>query len=358
MYVVAAFRAITLFDGVFTFRAGIVFQILAVIIAFKGFDKPDDYVKVFYYLSFLLFFMGLFVFWDKIFDFVWLKSFSIYKGIYFQNRKQDRFGSFFLNPNFYGGFIVLILLNILSCLVLIKDKKAKAVMLAAALLTLYGLIMTRSRGPMISLVLAIVLYLILPNNKFSLSKRLKAIGGILLLLVIIMPGFYTSATARFTAEHAAAEQDEDAVSRKSMWLAALILVKNHPLFGVGLGEHKYVLAIQQETDYIDSFGETLDNPHNSYLQIASSIGLIALFLFLAINAVIILRGIKLLFKRGSGQNAFLLSGLLPGIIGFLFASIFDQGMFTMVATLYWVIMGLTYSLTRDANRHSNDNAYA
>ena len=82
------------------FRQIIFPQIVAVLVAKRGLDSPQAYRRFFLCISALAVIVGVFVFWDLFFDRVFLHSDTLNKGIYWHNRKLNRFGSFFLNPNY------------------------------------------------------------------------------------------------------------------------------------------------------------------------------------------------------------------------------------------------------------------
>lgn len=356
IFLVAAFRAEVVSHGVFYYRGYFIPQILAIMIGFKGLGKPENYIRFFYYFSILLIFMGLFVLWDQFYQIIFLKSSSISEAIYYANRKDNRFGSFFLNPNMYGSFIVLIIFSTITSLFFVQKKYEQIIMLGGIMLTLLGMVLTHSRGPLLSFAAAIALYVLMPNSKFSFPKRMAGLFMVTLLLFIAMPGFFESATRRFSEEQSVNEESTDEVNRISIWLTTIELINNHPILGVGLGEATFRAAVRRETDYLLRHGHMLDNPHSSYLQIAVESGVPNLILFLLINMVILRRALKALIIENDKRKKMLLSGLIPGIIGYLLTLSFDMSMFTRVAPVYWMLLGFTYCISKsDAEDEISNN---
>lgn len=346
LFFIAALRGITITYGIFTFRALVIPQVIATWIAFKGFEEAEDYHKFFYYLSILLIFMGLFVFWDKFFNMVFLKSSTLGEAIYWQNRGNNRFGSFFLNPNMYGSFIVLILMSLFTCIYWVKGWLKNGIVTTGLLLTLLGIVLTGSRGPVLAVGISIIVYIFLPNQIIPFAKRAKILFVGLILLTLLMPGFFTSATRRFTEEQSAASTSMEHVSRLSLWIATIEIISNHPLLGVGLGEETFKRAVAKETNFIEKYGYTLDNPHSSYLQLCVMTGVLSLVVFFLLNFIIINRAIKSLTNENAQRNMLFTSSIIAGIIGYLFSLAVDMSLFTKVAQIYWTMFGLLYSMTR------------
>lgn len=344
----SSLRGRTTFLGIAYFRNICIPQICAIIIGFKSLHKQEDIGKFYFYLSFLLIFMGLFVFWDKFFDITWLKSTSLSEPIYWQNRGNDRYGSFFLNPNMYGAFIILTILNVFTVLISEKKLLNRFIVLGGTLLTLLGLVLTHSRGPMLSFVVALFVYMILPNRKFQLRTRIYSMTIAFCLLFIFMPGFFESATNRFTQENTQAAQNTHEVSRLSIWVNTVELIQKYPVFGIGLGESKYRSMMRRETDFGFAYEYVLDNPHNSYLHIAVMAGLICLFAFLIVNIIILWRGVKTLFDRDKYKDNIFTPGLIAGVCGFLASLVVDQGLFTKVAPMYWFFLGYLYYISKQS----------
>jgi O-antigen ligase len=168
-----------------------------------------------------------------------------------------------------------------------------------------------------------------------------------------MPGIFTTATSRFTDEKMAMEKSEESVSRYSVWGATVKLINNHMLFGIGLGEKKFIHKVRMETNYIQNYGHILDNPHNSYLHIAVMTGMLNLIIFLALNYLILKRTfIDILYNR-TGKFSNMSITLVAGIFGYLFCIIMDMQMFTHVAVIYWAILGICNNIYWQTKNQSN-----
>jgi len=142
------------------------------------------------------------------------------------------------------------------------------------------------------------------------------------------------------------EQSEDEVSRAAMWLYTERLIAQHPLLGVGFGEAQFLAAMEQ-TDFRERYGrQALDNPHNSYLQVAVYAGIPALALFVWANLAVLFRSLRAARSpAGAGVPTTEIFGLAVGLTGFLVCVYPDMHLFTAtLAPVYWLFFGLLLSL--------------
>src|SRR5699024_9085294 len=131
-----------------------------------------------------------------------------------------------------------------------------------------------------------------------------------------MPGFFTHAMERFgTIE---AEKDADEVSRASMWIYTRGIIRENPMLGIGFGEKQFIAAMN-ETDFKRRFGrETLDNPHNSYLQSAAYAGIPCIAAFILANVLMLLRAARIAWNgQKSAHPPTEIFGLAVAVFGML-----------------------------------------
>jgi probable O-glycosylation ligase (exosortase A-associated) len=139
--------------------------------------------------------------------------------------------------------------------------------LALIPLLLHAVLMSYSRGAMVSLLAGVPLYLFRSRRKFQLILFLIGVS----LLVPLLAGKEIRERF-FTIEHT--EIDESANSRRASWAAAWEITKENPVVGVGI-RNSNLLSRQYGADME---GRTI---HSQYLQTAADSGLVALALYLA-----------------------------------------------------------------------------
>jgi O-antigen ligase len=344
LMLVAALRANSLLTSIFDFRRIIVPQILAIALSIRGFGTFADYRKFFLCTGVLTLIISLFSFWDVFFDQWLLHSDMLLKPEYYMNRKQQRFGSILLNPNFLGAFVVLFFPP-LFMLILHESVLRVRIYLAVALLgLLFCLVETQSRAPLLAFGCSIVMLVLGPAGKISRARRVAGLLATLLALTIFMPGFFDRATTRFDSLNRETTTEE--VSRASVWQYTSQLIAAHPLLGVGFGETQFLLAMDA-TDFSNRYGsQSLDNPHNSYLQAAVYAGLPALVIFALANLLLIGKSLSRSTRRSTPPAEYsVIFGLTMGIGAFLLSIYPDMHLFTQnIAPLYWLFFGLLISL--------------
>src|SRR6185295_15057860 len=117
--------------------------------------------------------------------------------------------------------------------------------------------------------------------------------------------------------------------------------------GIGFGEKQFIAAMQ-ETDFKQRFGrETLDNPHNSYLQSAAYAGVPCIAVFVLANLVLLMRAAKISWNgQKAAQPPTEVFGLAVAILGFLLSMYPDMHLYTAnLAPLYWMFAGVLLAFT-------------
>jgi O-antigen ligase len=336
----AALRAEPMVQGIYEFRRIMVPQLLSFVLACRGFRGIADFRRFLLALTVLALIVGLFCFWDVFFDINLLHSDMLQKPEYTHNRQIRRFGSIFLNPNLLGGFVVLLFSPMLALFLERQNVRIKALLGATLLALLFCLVQTQSRAPMGTFVGMIALFLVTPVSGLSRTRRFVVVFATVAVFAIVMPGFLRHSTTRFDTIDE--EESLSEVSRASIWKYTEAIISDNPILGIGFGETQFLDAMGR-TDFERRFGrESLDNPHNSYLQAAVYAGLPALVAFLFANSVLLFKSWKSARHAAAGPGAAKeMFGLSVGITAFLVCSYPDMHLFTFnVAPIYWLFFGL------------------
>jgi len=178
----------------------------------------------------------------------------------------------------------------------------------------FALLLTKSLGALLSLLLALVIY-------FYLQGKLERREVIFLsgILVIISLLFITrSATQK---EHL--QPIFSTVMRLNYWKDTLRIIKAKPLTGVGIGNFNLKLSRYA---------------HNSYLQIWAEMGILGMVSFLWL----IIAVFKSSFKNIKDfPNKKLMTGLITANAVFLIHNLVDFSFFLPeVLMIWWMILGL------------------
>lgn len=124
--------------------------------------------------------------------------------------------------------------------------------------------------------------------------------------------------------------------RIEIWQMTLKLIAQKPLFGCGTDNLKLGLLTNCTSDcmhYFIDFGTVVDKAHNEYLQIAATIGIPAMIVYLLFLAMILLDKAKHIF---SDKVYFVIIVTILSYLAQAFFNISTIG----VSPLFWMILGL------------------
>ncbi len=223
------------------------------------------------------------------------------------------------DANFTATYISL---NILFCfLVLIKaiklHPKYRYLTIFILFISILSIILSGSRGAMISIVLSIISLLFITTER---SGKLKYLFYILLFLAF---GYYLVAQNQSVLIRIFNSINKgDTAGRDFIWLQSLFLIENMPFFGYGY--NTYLQDLGHAT------GKLLRVTHNTYLAAILSSGWVGfsfflLFLYKAFKAVWAIRKIEY------GNYLFLV---------FILLSLSSMSINMEITKWYWIILAL------------------
>ena len=212
-----------------------------------------------------------------------------------------------------------------------------------------ALIMTGSRGGMISLAAEIVFLIVVmggrgKESESSGEEKGKRAGrarsalmraGLALALVLAIIGGAVlfggeDALSRFVGT---VNSDDPTTGRAHFWAMTLNIIRAHPVLGTGLGS--YGLAFTEYDTHNGLF--RLEQAHNDYLQTMSDAGVIGVGLGLFFVIVLFRTG----FARRETEDKFrrgVATGVLTGCFAVLVHSFFDFTLHTTANTLLFLLL--------------------
>ncbi|MEW5734784.1 MAG: O-antigen ligase family protein [Thermodesulfobacteriota bacterium] len=121
------------------------------------------------------------------------------------------------------------------------------------------------------------------------------------------------------------QYDESQELRWAIWENTLVMVKEHLLLGVGLGNHKLVYPLYARRAVIEKkFSELsqLMNVHNDYLQALVEVGIIG-FAFLVWFFVVMVRTFVFLLKKAEPDKKLFTIAMMTGALGLFVDAFFS-----------------------------------
>lgn len=243
----------------------------------------------------------------------------------------------FPHTNIFAGYLALFVPVSVALFLYYLKGKNKAVSGVIFGLGLFCLIFTFCRSAAIGFFLAMFLAGLLRKDKLVIFS--------LVALVLISPFIVPknirdwSKTTRSTAELFLNKE------RFVLYETSFNMIKHHPVLGVGV--NTYCLNYQKyklhDTD--EGTANTMWYAHNSYLQMASEIGIIGLLVFFYLLFQLFKQW--WVFYKKAGDNFLKVSslGLLMGIVAFLAHGLTETNLYyPKIAVLFWFQVSLLTSI--------------
>jgi len=260
---------------------------------------------------------------------------------------RERIWSTLGNPNFLGGYLVMVIPLAVSRFLNGRQKEEIRVVLLFLIAALFAtLSFTLSRASWLAIIIASLIWAV------SLGKKmLKRKLGWMFALAVVVVYFgvlfvlpYRSPTGdQAVVERAASTLDVNEGSnrvRVAGWEVALRIVKRHPLLGTGLDTFKEAFLQEMGPDFESIAGKNMIPfyAHNEFLQVASTTGLIGLTAYLWLWLTFIVEAWRA-SRQSIGEGKLFWSGLLASGVALL---IYNQFHFSVLSTslLFWLYLGL------------------
>ncbi|HEY7063239.1 MAG TPA: O-antigen ligase family protein [Chloroflexota bacterium] len=167
---------------------------------------------------------------------------------------------------------------------------------------------------------------------------LAALWGRRALVVAAAAGLALGAASLAVAARLGVERilsGSTAAFRRQIWTSALAMLRDHPLFGVGLDNFLYRYQLQYMLP--EAWAEpNISHPHNWVLQFwleMGAFGLVAALGLLARFGWLVLRGLR---ARPAGTDRALLAGSLAAVVGVFVHGSLDNSYFLVdLSILFW-----------------------
>jgi O-antigen ligase len=244
------------------------------------------------------------------------------------------FGSFVNRHNFaaFMEMTISVPLGLLLTGAIPRDKRL--IYLTAIGLMGIALLLSGSRGGLVSLLAMVVFILILTNKTRGSGQIGLKIGLTVLLVAVIVAGaILIGGESSLTRFAETAVSDDITTNRTHIWNITLQVIKNNLPFGAGIGAFA---AAYTPYDTMNGI-ERVEQAHNDYLQILADAGIVGLILagfFVYQLFRTGLQNIKTenLFRRGVAVGA------LAGCFAILVHSLFDFVLHTTAVTILFLTL--------------------
>ncbi|MFA5337913.1 MAG: O-antigen ligase family protein [Candidatus Omnitrophota bacterium] len=290
------------------------------ICALNIFEKKEQFERI----TVILIFLGL------------LLSFYGVVTKYFILQKQiTRSFSTFGNRNHFAAYMIMIAPLSVAYALYCKNKNKKIIFGFIAAIICSAVFLSLSRGGSISLVISLAFLSYLVAKTKAHGKQYWIIAAVVIFAFVLV-----SLSGLGPIQHRMSIIKEGLAGRGFVVSDSLSILKNFPLFGIGLGNFKYVFTLYQKSRQTAVYYDYL---HNDYLQFLIETGLICavsflIFFFNLFRSIII--GLN---KRHDQFAKSVVMGGICGLLGVIIHSFVDFNFhIPAVSLLFWLLLGLIY----------------
>jgi O-antigen ligase len=228
----------------------------------------------------------------------------------------------------YGYGSAMFLLTLMSAILhreKIKEWFHPGLGLAAFVTGFVGMYLTYNRGSILAFMCGIPFVFYFYKKKLGLS-----IGGLAILGVLLLGGFYLFGSGKYNSRFLMNKNNLSDVMRRSQWKAAIIATEEKPILGWGLSNFSSQLKrIKYQYDLDAKFYDDA-HAHNLFLEVAAGTGITGLIIFITW----VLTWAWEIFRTGGLVRALVIPFGVAFIVGSQFEVTFDANNAGMIFFLY------------------------
>ncbi len=269
-----------------------------------------------------------------------------------QLTQSTAFGPF-INRHHFAGYMELTIALPLGLLVSGSLEMQKRPLYAfAALLMAVSLILTNSRGGMISLAAEVIFLIMIAGPDTFSSERsrhrtrlrgfvLRAAAALAFTVVLFFGAIAVGGPNVFNRLLGTVNAADPTTGRSHFWNVTLDVIKQHPFTGSGLGSFGVIYTRYDSRNGL----YRLEQAHNDYLQILADAGIMGGLLGLSFLILLFGKG----FARRSTADKFrrgVATGALAGCFAVLVHSAFDFTLHTTSNALLFLVLAAMATLGR------------
>jgi len=287
-----------------------------------------------------------------------------YNGIDFPfwigNYGRGKVFGLFGNAGYFAEYLCLTLPIAVSLFLVSKNKLTKLLLLAGILSISSSIVFTFTRTPYLSIVISFIFMLFLfliSRGKEFFKENVKIFIVVFLAIIIIISLIVVpnplnksgTAISKIKSRTSVNQltQSYEIKRRVATWKFTILLIKDHPLLGSGIGTFKYNSLGYQAKFFDQGDNRTLypygfaGRAHNEYLQLWAELGIIGLIIFIWLMFAYFYYGLKILKKEKNTYKQGVIIGLMGSVTAFLIDSLLWFPLHhSFTSFLFWLCLGL------------------
>ncbi len=246
----------------------------------------------------------------------------------------SRVGSFFLQPDAGSAFLAMMLFLPLGLYVVSKTFWTRVLYVVETVLILMALLFTYSTGAWLAASAGVLVFFCCVG-----SMRVRWQLGVFLLAAGLI--FFLRFRYEFNLLLQHSQNPQDLIIRQGLWQTALGIIEAYPLTGIGLSRFYYYSF--SANFHVFQALMPLNNPHNSYLELAAMAGLPVLVIFLALIGYGLWCAVDTWWRSDAMTRALWAAGLASIVTLCLNNWSFGLWTFPQTAVGGWLILGVLAS---------------
>lgn len=280
--------------------------------------------------------------------------------------------TFFDNPNFFGSYLVLIMLVSMTIYLTATDKKFTALYFFALCLGFIALIFSNTRSAYLGVFFGFVfltMFVVLKRKYLWKKWAALFIACSLLLIAINITEngqYYNRINSVVTDTYSVVSKQStghEGSSRYFIWKKSLPLIPEYFWVGSGPDTFEFIFSStpEENQEFLGSPNTKVDKAHNEFLQMAITLGTPALLIYLLFLFVVLKKAFQAV-RQEQGNNKIILYGLIATILGYLVQAFFNIST-VPVAPIFWSLLGITMAKSELSLKNSmvshglNENLY-
>lgn len=189
------------------------------------------------------------------------------------------------NQNFYAMFLVSAMPALWLLWMRCKTKWSKLYYSVAAVMILWALVMSGSRGGLLGFGVATAIFLLIAGLKRYPKQLYGLVLFTLVLFGLLYSGFYFGTRSDYS-NGVSVNAEYTTQTRYVLWTDTVTVISKYPLFGTGAGN--FFIAFEGIGNIVMSGNERFDDAHNFILNQAATVGLPSVLVLLAILGLVVM----------------------------------------------------------------------
>lgn len=295
----------------------------------------DDIEKCFVAIAFSGIILALFAFIQiKLLG----KSFNIFDII--EGSQESRLSSStYEHSNVLAQYFVMTIPLLVFMVLLHNAIQIKIVGYFGTVICLIALFFTFARSAWIATLLPIIAFVFREKGTFVRFIMISLL--LIFIMITITQQIFDISFTNLIAARFSQLESSNLSERPEIWVNTLILIKNHLLWGVGLGNFSFAYWMETMSIY------TRLHAHNTFLTLAAESGLISMIGFVLLIARVFYITLVNLKKIESSEMGYVYYGLFCSLSGILIMFLVENIFFANLnAVLFFIQLGLMASILK------------